>query len=77
MIVQICGDKTLIKPYLYASYKYMSLEEYHILITKSEEYMEINAQMRREVDKINQEVSVEPEPGIMEKWKRSPRISHA
>ena len=32
--------------------------------------MEINAQMRREVDKINQEVSVEPEPGIMEKWKR-------
>ena len=74
---QICGDKTLIKPYLYASYKYMSLEEYHILITKSEEYMEINAQMRREVDKINQEVSVEPEPGIMEKWKRSHRRSHA
>jgi len=33
----------------------MSLEEYHILITKSEEYMEINAQMRREVDKINQD----------------------
>ena len=61
----------------YASYKYMSLEEYHILITKSEEYMEINAQMRREVDKINQEVSVEPEPGIMEKWKRSHRRSHA
>ena len=74
---QICGDKTLIKPYLYASYKYMSLEEYHILITKSEEYMEINAQMRREVDKINQEVSVEPEPGIMEKWKRCHRRSHA
>jgi len=73
---QICADKTLIKPYLYASYKYMSLEEYHILITKSEEYMEINAQMRREVDKINEQVSVEPEPGILEKWKRSHRRSH-
>ena len=30
----------------------MSLEEYHILITKNEEYMEINAQMRRELDEI-------------------------
>ena len=49
---QICQDKALIKPYLYASYKYMSLEEYHILITKQDEYMEINAQMRREIDEI-------------------------
>ena len=63
--------------FLYQESAKMSLEEYHILITKSEEYMEINAQMRREVDKINQEVSVEPEPGIMEKWKRSHRRSHA
>ena len=30
---QICEDPNLLKPYLYASYKYMSLEEYHILLT--------------------------------------------
>ena len=74
---QIYGDKSLIKPYLYASYKYMSLEEYHILITKNEEYMEINAEMRREVDEINHEVSKELEPDIIEKWKRQHRRSHS
>ena len=42
---QLTGDKNLIMPYLYASYKYMSLEEYHILITKQDEYMEANARM--------------------------------
>ena len=74
---QMCGDKTLIKPYLYASYRYMSLEEYHILITKNEEYMEINAQMRREIDEVKKNMPEEVDPGMLEKWKRQHRRSHA
>ena len=73
----MCGDKTLIKPYLYASYRYMSLEEYHILITKNEEYMEINAQMRREIDEVKKNMPEEVDPGMLEKWKRQHRRSHA
>lgn len=74
---QICNDRSLIKPYLYASYKYMSLEEYHILITKHEEYMEINAQMRNEIEEIKKNVPEETDPSVIEKWKRQHRRSHS
>lgn len=73
---QLCGDKALIKPYLYASYKYMSLEEYHILITKNEEFMESNAQMRREIDEIKKGMPESVPSGALEKWKRQHRRSH-
>lgn len=74
---QICNDKSLIKPYLYASYKYMSLEEYHILITKNEDYMEVNAQMRNEIEEIKKTVSEDTSPALLEKWKRQHRRSHS
>ncbi len=73
---QICGDKELLKPYLYASYKYMSMEEYHILITKHDDYMEVNAQMRREIDEIRKNLQVDTSPVLLEKWKRQHRRSH-
>ena len=56
---QICEDRALLKPYLYASYKYMSLEEYHILLTKHDEYVEINAQMRQEMEDIKENLQLE------------------
>lgn len=74
---QICQEKELIKPYLYASYKYMSLEEYHILITKQEEYMEVNARMRREIDEIRKTLPDETAPEYLDKWKRQHRRSHS
>ena len=56
---QICEDPNLLKPYLYASYKYMSLEEYHILLTKHENYVEINARMRQEMEDIRNGMQLE------------------
>ncbi|OUP86583.1 hypothetical protein B5F07_00915 [Lachnoclostridium sp. An169] len=73
---QICGDKALLKPYLYASYKYMSMEEYHILITKQDDYMEVNARMRQELDEIRKNLQTEPDPSLLEKWKRQHRRNH-
>ena len=74
---QICEDPQLLKPYLYAlPYKYMSLEEYHILLTKHEEYLEVNAQMRQEMDDIRKNLQVEPNQQLVEKWKRRHRRSH-
>lgn len=72
---QICEDRSLLKPYLYASYKYMSMEEYHILLTKHEEYIEINAQMRQECDEVIQNLQVEPSARLLEKWKHQYRRS--
>ncbi len=74
---QLTGDKNLIMPYLYASYKYMSLEEYHILITKQDEYMEANARMRREIDDIKKTLPDEPGADCLDKWKRQHRRSHS
>ena len=73
---QICEDTALLKPYLYASYKYMSLEEYHILLTKHEGYVEINAQMRQEIEDVKQELSSELDEEMLDKWKRQYRRSH-
>lgn len=73
---QICEDKALLKPYLYASYKYMSLEEYHILLTKHDDYVEINAQMRQEMEDIKEHLQMEPSNIMLEKWKQQYRRSH-
>lgn len=73
---QICEDPELIKPYLYASYKYMSLEEYHILLTKHAEYLESNAQMRQEIEEIKENLQVDPDAALLGKWKRRYRRNH-
>ena len=73
---QICEDQVLLKPYLYASKKYMSLEEYHILLTKHEEYVEINAQMRQEIEDLKLEMPTELDEEMLDKWKRQYRRSH-
>ena len=73
---QICEDTALLKPYLYASYKYMSLEEYHILLTKHDDYVEVNAQMRQEMEDIKKHIQMEPSSVLLEKWKQQYRRSH-
>lgn len=73
---QICEDKKLLKPYLYASYKYMSMEEYHILLTKHEDYVEVNSQMRLEMDEIKTNLQLDFSEALLEKWKRQYRRSH-
>lgn len=73
---QICEDPRLLKPYLYASYKYMSLEEYHILLTKHDNYVEINAKMRQEMEDIRNGMQLELNDVLVEKWKRQYRRSH-
>ena len=73
---QICEDPRLLKPYLYASYKYMSLEEYHILLTKHDNYVEINAKMRQEIEDIRNSMQLELNDVLVEKRKRHYRRSH-
>lgn len=73
---QICEDKKLLRPYLYASYKYMSLEEYHILLTKHDEYIDINSQMRQEIDEVRENTEVDPDAPVLELWKQQYRRSH-
>jgi tetratricopeptide (TPR) repeat protein len=73
---QMHGDVKLLKPYLYASYKYMSMPEYAILLTKNTVFAEINTQMRKEMEEIKGKMQVEVSDELMEKWKRQYRRSH-
>ena len=66
---QICEDPKLLKPYLYASYKYMSMEEYHILLTKNETYAEINTELRSEMKEIREGIQMEMSEQLTDKWK--------
>ena len=73
---QICDDISFLRPYLYASYKYMSLEEFHILLTKNPAFVEINAQMRQELEDIRKALPSELPEGTLEKWKKQYRRGH-
>ena len=73
---QICEDKALLRPYLYASYKYMSLEEYHILLTKHDEYAEVNSEMREIIDNVRDKTEVDENDPILDIWKQQYRRSH-
>jgi len=70
---QITEDEKLLRPYLYASYKYMSMEEYHILLTKNSKYMETNIRMRQELEDIREGIRLEMNDELLEKWKRQYR----
>ena len=73
---QMCGDTKLLKPYLYASYKYMTMPEYAILLTKNTMFAEINTQMRKEMEEIKSNVQMDLNDDLIEKWKRQYRRSH-
>ena len=73
---QICEDPKLLKPYLYASYKYMSMEEYHILLTKNDTYAEINTELRSEMKEIREGIQMEMSEQLTDKWKQQYRRSH-
>jgi len=73
---QMCGDTKLLKPYLYSSYKYMTMPEYAILLTKNAMFAEINTQMRKEMEEIKSNVQVDLKDDLIEKWKRQYRRSH-
>jgi tetratricopeptide (TPR) repeat protein len=73
---QMCGDVNLLKPYLYASYKYMSMPEYAILLTKNTMFARINTQMRKEMEEIKGSMQIDLNEEQIEKWKRQYRRGH-
>lgn len=72
----ICGDVSMLEPYLYASYKYMSMEEYHILLTKNETFIEVNSVMRQKCADIRDNMENHFSGKDLEDWKYQYRRSH-
>ena len=54
----------------------MSMEEYHILLTKNDTYAEINTELRREMKEIRENVQIDVTEPLTDKWKQQYRRSH-
>ena len=54
----------------------MSMEEYHILLTKHADYVEVNAQMRQEVEDVKAKSLSENNEIQIDEWKRKYRRSN-
>ena len=66
---QICEDQSMLKAYLYACRCYMSAEAYGKLIGKSQMYIEMDAELTKEVDDLSNEIQVLQYEDTMENWK--------
>lgn len=66
---QICEDKSMLKAYLYACRRHMSAEAYAQLIGKSQMYIEMDAELAKEVDEVANEIQVLQYEDTMENWK--------
>ena len=63
----------MLKAYIYACYRYMSSEEYKMLLQKSQVYQGIDMRLREEIAEIEQKMRFSPEEDTLEKWKEQYR----
>lgn len=70
---QICEEESMLKAYIYACYRYMSSEEYKMLLQKSQVYQGIDMRLREEIAEIEQKMRFSPEEDTLEKWKEQYR----
>lgn len=70
---QICEEESMLKAYIYACYCYMSREEYHMLLQRSQVYQGIDLWIREEISEINQRLNFSMEEDTLEKWKEQYR----
>lgn len=70
---QICEEPDMLKAYLYACRRYMNGEEYRNLLQKSAVYMEMEDILRKEVQEIEEKVSVLQYEDTLGNWKNQYR----
>ena len=70
---QICEDESMLSAYIYACYRYMSKEEYLVLLQKSQVYQGIDMWIREKVAEIDDKIRFSPEEDTLEKWKEQYR----
>lgn len=70
---QICEEESMLKAYLYACRNYMSKEEYHGLLRRSQVYMNLDAVLVEEVQEIEDGVQVLQYEDTLDNWKNKYR----
>lgn len=70
---QICEEESMLKAYIYACYKYMSKEDYHSLLMKSEVYQGIDDWLQDELEEIAEHTDQQVNIEMLEEWKKQYR----
>lgn len=70
---QICEDEKILKAYIYASYRYMSEAEYQVFLKKSLLYKQADAQMKKEMEKLQEEFKYTSDDNVLTEWKNQYR----
>ena len=70
---QICEEKSMLKAYIYACYRYMSKEEYNTLLQKSRVYQEMDACIKEEIFSIDSKMKFSLDEDTLEQWKEQYR----
>lgn len=69
----ICEEATMLEAYLYACYHYMSQEEYQVLLSKSEIYVQFDERIKQKIQEVKNEVKVSASEEQLSDWKQQYR----
>lgn len=72
---QICEEKSMLKAYLYACFRYMSDREYQELLQKSRMYREVDGCLQEEMRENEEKIKFVPEGDTLNQWKEQYRRS--
>lgn len=75
---QICSDPTMLEAYIYAAFKALPQEEYHLFLEKSEIFQGLHIKIQEELQSVidQMEKKKEPKEELVENWKNEYRKRH-
>lgn len=70
---KICEDPRMLEGYLYACYRFMSVEEYQKMIRQNQTFLEIDNDLAEKIAKVRENMSVDATEDVLEEWKNKYR----
>ena len=71
---KICEDNKMLEGYLYASSRYMPQDEYQKMVMGNEILLEIDNKLTEKIEKVRENINIEPSKELFEEWKKEYRI---
>ena len=70
---QICEEESMLKAYLYASYRYLPKHEYENLLAKNPVYQGLDVWIQEEIEKMEGKLKFSMTEDTLDKWKENYR----
>ena len=70
---QICEEESMLKAYLYCCYRYLPVNEYKTLISKSSIYQSIDRDMKISIEEMEEKLKFSMTEDTLENWKENYR----